>query len=442
MKCDRIDRRTLLASCCAGSAAALAGCSILGTSGDEGSAEPGGGEDSADDDAADDGSVTETMPASSLGDAGWRHPHFSARRTGYNPAAEPPTSAPTQRWSRELAARPLVADDHVHVCGEGRLDAGTGESQGAPADCPSTLAAIGDGVVYEYEDVGSADGDEVEVRAVEVASGSPRWRAPIASAMSVTVTQGSVIVRSRRTSSEGSIEPIHVLETDSGDLRWERLTEVGARARRVLAATGDAVFAYLQVGDPQAVDGEEPRLRAFDLETGDRLWEKPSLPVEAGTVAGGRLFTTEVRGDEHVLRARDAGSGAEQWRVDPTEGIDGIARPALAPTLTNDHLLVPVGGSAAGSADRLRAFSREAGDLEWDRSFGTDDLDAVGLSAPVAASGRIAVCGTEDGSLLGLDATSGEERWRTDAGLGRLNAVALAGEAVFASRPDAILRFD
>ena len=240
----------------------------------------------------------------------------------------------------QLAARPMLAEAWATSIG-----AGGGYRQ-------KLLAApvVADGVVYTMD-------ARARVRAFELATGTPRWRAE---------TRGK-----------------HV-----------RSTNVGGG----LGISDGVLYAANGLGD----------LVALDAAHGTERWRTNlTAPARSGpTIAAGRIFVTTI--DDQV-RAFDAAHGQALWSYQASNAVTallGEPAPAFADGLV-------VAGFASGEIAALRA---ESGSVVW-----TDTLYAPGLGGtlpdiasirgmPAVANGRVVAIGM-GGLAVGIDLPSGRRLW-------------------------------
>src|SRR5262249_51903718 len=127
---------------------------------------------------------------------------------------------------------------------------------------------------------------------------------------------------------------------------------------------------------------------------GGRLWlDEVGAPITASAaLAAERLVVPTGKG----VVALDVRDGRELWRFDAPYGAN--AAPAIA-------------GRRVYAA--LRSFGVKAFDLATGAEVMTRKLAPAGA---LLADGDLVVCGTEDGSLVRLDPTTGRDVWRLDLG--------------------------
>lgn len=145
-------------------------------------------------------------------------------------------------------------------------------------------------------------------------------------------------------------------------------------------------------------------VRAFDLQTGQALWEyapKPAKGQEAprlsgGPGAGGGLVV--VGGLDGEVIALDAANGAEKWRA--KVGNEVIAAPAIA-----DGLVF-----VRSNDGRVTAFDSASGERRWFWSREVPALSVRGNDSVVLGPGFVFV-GNDDGTVAALSEQDGRLLW-------------------------------
>ncbi len=192
-------------------------------------------------------------------------------------------------------------------------------------------------------------------------------------------------------------------------LRWR--AEIAGGYSGPTVAEG-RVFVTDRVVEPEEIE----RVRAFDWETGKRLWthdypcDYSAITYQAGprasvTIDEGRAYSLGSVG--HFL-CLDAATGNVLWEKDLAKEYElripgwGIA---AAPLVEDDLVILHVGG-ARGAC--LIAFDKKTGQERW-----TALDDPASYSAPIVidqAGKRVLVCWTGD-RVVGLNPSSGELYW-------------------------------
>lgn len=155
---------------------------------------------------------------------------------------------------------------------------------------------------------------------------------------------------------------------------------------------------------PAIADGKvyaaavEGGVNAFDLQTGQSIWNYPSeLRLSGGPGVGdGVVAVGSLEGDVIAL---DAATGAEKWRA--KVGNEIIAAPAVG-----------LGMVFVRSNDgRITAFDISNGERRWFWNHDVPMLSVRGNDAPVIGPGYVFI-GNDDGSVSALAADDGVELWR------------------------------
>ncbi len=170
------------------------------------------------------------------------------------------------------------------------------------------------------------------------------------------------------------------------------------------------------------VEGGLPEGEGFlDFEI---AWKHPLGSGYSGiAIAGDRLVTAATEGETDFVVALALEDGRELWRHDlpaPYKGHDGshdgpIATPAIA-----DGRVFMVGAHGTGIALDL-----ESGELLWSKHF-VEEMEksppfyGFGSSPLVVGDLVIVQIGGDSGSVVGLDAASGDVRWQSFDEAGQL----------------------
>lgn len=225
---------------------------------------------------------------------------------------------------------------------------------------------------------------------------------------------------------------------------WKRDVGAGAEARYLKltpAVAGERVFAA----------GHEGRVRAYDAESGETLWETDlDLPLSGGPGVGEGLVL--VGTSEGQVAALEADSGERRWQAQVSSEV--LAAPQAAegvvvvrtvdgkltglaaedgaqlwvhdrnvPTLTLRGTAPPVlrqGMVLTGFDDgTLVALALEDAQLLWESQVampsGRSDLERmVDIDAAPVITGNTVYAATYQGSVAGLDLDSGNILWRRE----------------------------
>ena len=149
-------------------------------------------------------------------------------------------------------------------------------------------------------------------------------------------------------------------------------------------------------------------VRAFDMQTGNRIWEFDTTPedddntnVGGGvSAAPGLVYAATGRAE---LIALEAATGKQVWRV-------AMPQPArAAPTVADGRLFVPLLGNS------IVAFDAKTGSRIWSYQGTASVTGMLGLPAPAYADGLL-VAGLGSGELVALRAATGAVVWLDNLG--------------------------
>ena len=169
------------------------------------------------------------------------------------------------------------------------------------------------------------------------------------------------------------------------------------RGRRIWRwREGQVQAGVVRVGATLVVPLLDGRLAGLDVATGDVRWERASptgVQFHAAPLAVGTdVIVSDDAGTVVRLRALD---GAEQWRAE-------VGAPVYAPP-TADVGAVYI-STTRGDLARLDAGT---GDVAWQ----VQDEEPLRVSSAAVGATGLAV-GYSDGTVRGIDPTTGVERWR------------------------------
>jgi outer membrane protein assembly factor BamB len=238
------------------------------------------------------------------------------------------------------------------------------------------------------------------------------------------VVEGTVYV----VDSEGCVYAVD----DDGEERWT--TSVDGAIKSSPAVCDDTLY----------FGSDEGRVYAVGLD-GERLWDErigtPSGPLSRGTAAiitppavvDGRVCVGDVEGYVH---ARDAATGAEEWRVDTGGAIYGklAARNGKLFVANGDGLLAAHGLDGkrrwSSGAGREITTTPVAGEASWyvvdgngvahrlDPAQGGAEVDTFATGAgnpvsPTVGDGRVFL-GSRTGTVQAVDEDLTERQWQSD----------------------------
>lgn len=179
---------------------------------------------------------------------------------------------------------------------------------------------------------------------------------------------------------------------------------------RVAPRVGSQILAHAVTapGMPRVVvvaEGER-RLVGLDLRTGEARWTYAARHSGAFRMRrAGRLLVV-TSGDASVT-ALDLATGERVWRF-------GHRAPFSTAPVVHRDAVYALGGDGARSPARLHALGAYTGALLWSAE---SDSPACGLPCATGDTVAVPLLTREGVSLLGLDATTGEERFCTPLGV-------------------------
>jgi outer membrane protein assembly factor BamB len=140
---------------------------------------------------------------------------------------------------------------------------------------------------------------------------------------------------------------------------------------------------------------ESSGLVAVDAETGDRLWNHPTLAARTTAIDGDRAFTTGYRqdGETGILRALSVEDGSLLWETE-------LAHPDTEPVVADGELLVTDEGA-------LAVYDPEDGTRR--RALGTF---GDRISEPPAVADGIAFLGSQSQGIVAVSIADGSTVWR------------------------------
>ena len=352
---------------------------------------------------------------------------------GYNDVAyldADPDLDPLRKLDEYAAIRHRMATGHPAR----RPRAGRGRWSALPgiAACVALLA----GLVHVAPGY-PAPKSRSELVAVDLRSGTVRWRVPVASPYASVSSAGGLVV-------VNLFEPARNVRT-RGTMSVRDLID----GREITSAVGlgaaarDLYRGHLITTDMSAGDG---RLRAIDLASGDERWSVPTGIVESVRVIGAVGIVAGA--DSPALLAVDLETGAELWSRDDVYTMSDSTGDALLVSSGNAHLIAaldPVTGTERWSAV-VDGRAEVLGDHLWvDASAGERvliDLESGERTTlpmeDVTSEPLLEVEGTAvlrvAGGIGAIDLPTGTERWRHTSTTREIGAVAASGRVITWSR--------
>lgn len=223
---------------------------------------------------------------------------------------------------------------------------------------------------------------------------------------------------------------IEAYDQKTGALKWKNdLRFTSANDQAPVAADGVAVVFQSANSDP--------RLRAFDLQTGQPVWDKamPGLFTDATPAeADGRLYFENAAGDyAFTLGAFDLKTGDLVWEsdkfknwLDTTPLIENGQ--VFIAGVSGAHFDTPVDGQ--DTLTHIMALDTTSGKTNWETT-----LDGTPINLLSSGDGRIYLS-TEEGQVVALDQTNGDAVWQAACGVGRLSPPTFANGSIYVGSAD------
>ena len=259
------------------------------------------------------------------------------------------------------------------------------------------------GAVVFTEGTGASDSGLV---AIDMSTRRQLWRLGLRAADggAPTIDRGTVFFG-------GGDGFIYAIDLMSGRVRWK--TAVTGQVDVSPAVAGGRVFAVAEESN-----SGRATLYAVDAESGKTAWTYSppvfALGVTSPTVAGGAVY--QGFGDLSV-RALDWGTGSLRWSERVRNSFSRLSSPAFS----GGDLYI---SDRAGGLYRLDGHT---GDRVWDYQFAS----RATRGAPLVTSGT-AYLGMDDGTVAGVDVSSGRLSWRSSVSFGPLGPVSPAGDLLLA----------
>lgn len=326
---------------------------------------------------------------------GWPLFHGDAARTGHVDA--PAIRAPRVLWSARVGI-------------QGWLN--------APVIAGSLVVVPSSGDKHNAAD--PRDG----LHAIDLASGRERWHARLAAdANGVAVSGDRAVVGS----DDGRVTAIDLA---SGRALWSSRVQ------------GKAYASPLPLGDQVIVGDASGTVRALRLDDGSPRWQ---VQLD-GAIRGGAASAEDViyavsQGGEAVALRRD---GTPIWRV----RLDKIAAGAgpiavyAAPLVVGPRLIVPFTRDTYYGSPALLALDRASGKLAWSAKAQRVSQWGNVRMTPALVHGALIWPEAYSGDVVGLDAATGQVRFRATVGpcfFPSWAAPAAAGDVVYVPRFDGSL---
>ena len=185
-------------------------------------------------------------------------------------------------------------------------------------------------------------------------------------------------------------------------------------------------------------------LRCVDADSGRTIWEQRFNDFLSDTVyerysIGSPVIDRET-GNVYVLTTAGefvafTGDGARLWEHSMMEDYGRLTFPngRVGAPVIDDDLIIVRGitsnwGLQGQAADRFYAFDKKTGEIVWASTPGTIPPKDSSFSTPILAwenGRRVFYCGTGDGSVVCVNARTGDPIWRYQISAGGVNSTLL-----------------
>ncbi|GLZ09472.1 hypothetical protein Acsp03_69380 [Actinomadura sp. NBRC 104412] len=327
-----------------------------------------------------------------------------------------------------LRTGPLLAVGDVYVCTSTEtvaIDGRTGRQRwrGAFTAARNASMAVLGGTGFLCD-----SGAQPALTAFDLASGRPRWQAPLRTrslAPTPIVAAGVVCLAG---SLDAGNSGLFAFDPATGRNRWTYRAELGTSD---VAADGGVCY----------LTDEDGFLAAIDARTGGARWRvRVNERYRTATpVAGGGLVAIETQ--DGGIRAFDAATGRPRWAVASAGrgGVEGVRR-----ELTGAMLIAGGVVYVSGSHGTLSALDARTGARRWSvtRDLSSRESPSRGGYLLPALGGGLAVLSDPEGGLQAMDAATGRVRWRQTASEGYGEGPLIAGSLVYQGTLDGLYGFD
>jgi outer membrane protein assembly factor BamB len=306
------------------------------------------------------------------------------------------------------------------------LDAQTGIKKWAFAYAGSqaTAPTVSKGFVYfsvSHPSPDIPDNSLSYLYALDATTGKEKWHFQVDSLQPAQplVEDGVVYfpsLRDRHTISDGSGQIIaggafiHALRADTGELIWKEKFNGDNWPAAVI--DNDTLYFVEQIEYTDI--SEELYINALDLQSRNTKWQfkisEPYPDVEKLIVANNMVYVSE----RDKIRALDAGTGEARWSytADIGLGSSGTTGSCCMYSLSKPQKQAPHDAFAIQASAVYTSYAPPFPGLKTLPEVAGDTL-VVGLGLRDVTSGSGDQWGDMDGYMLGLDAVTGKERWRT-----------------------------
>lgn len=333
----------------------------------------------------------------------WPMSGGSSAQTNTNPSSTAIKQAPTTKWSftaTEDVYAPIVVDGRVFFTAEDKHLYAVDTATGRELWRTFFEAGLGGTPAYSNGALFVCDNTDTVYR-IEPDTGAIVWKFALKSTSTVYgagYSPPSPIIANGRVYVPTKSE-LYSLNIKTGDLNWVR--QPGGTTKSLL--THPAVSAgCVVIGEwtgSIASYTENRGLYAYDVETGQLLWENPSHTADEGigriqdppALTPDAAYVTSEQNEVHRI---DAATGEIVWTHALSEENSGIIS-ALTVTDSTAYLSVENG---------ILALALDTGKPQWQ----SGNRNVWGFRPPANSSQIYTSVGTE---LWALDGASGERQW-------------------------------
>lgn len=232
--------------------------------------------------------------------------------------------------------------------------------------------------------------DDNELLALDASTGDVLWTHRSIAETARILTSPSPAVLGEVVIAPYSSGELVALRAQNGTVLWsDSLTRAGGLTP--LSTINDIAASPVILGDAVYAMSHSGSMAAFDIRSGERIWEQPAGGLNAPTIAGDFLFLTTVNAE---LVAIERNTGAVRWLTQLQQFRNERKRKNrvswAGPILAGGRLVV------ASSEGDLRFYDPATGEQTGDRDLG----DSVYI-APVIADETVLVL-TDEGRLIAL----------------------------------------
>jgi outer membrane protein assembly factor BamB len=212
------------------------------------------------------------------------------------------------------------------------------------------------------------------------------------------------------------VEALYAFDAATGRERW-RLPAHDAPLGYPPATVSKGTL-YVSIVSPDLRTGNANRLVAVDATTGRVLRIGPAQKNDVDNllwpmVPGDGVFYLYANGD---LSAIDATTGASRWSADKSSIL------GVSPVFTDRSI---IGLGQHGDRRYLRSFDKATGAAQGDWPLSVGPFE----EGPAAGDGVVYAGGK--GGLVAIDATTGAQRWKLDAGAKKVHGPVVGNGLVY-----------